>query len=297
MAAESSNAGEGRKKGKKADVGELLKNLKLHDSELDDVFLGKEDVGKLPAVKWMAAARVLTRKNFSSESLKKTMTAAWNLAHEVTFRVVADNLFTVQARCLGDWKKITEEGPWLFRGSALMTEPFDGTTMVPSVVPHKVQVWIQIHRIPPRYRTKDIITQLASRVGEVLTVEMAAVPSEAGEFHRARVSLDSLKPLTRFTSLTPEGQGRMFLQVQYEKMPRHCEHCGLMDHEYLECGTGEFEEVELQFGVWLKADEAFWRPGTPGMRVIRTYERTPAAGGRGFGGQLLKYWPTFGGPC
>jgi hypothetical protein len=142
------------------------------------------------------------------------MTAAWNPAQEVTFRVVAENLFTVQARCLGDWKKITEEGPWLFRGAALMVEPFDGTTTVPSVVPSKVQVWIQIHCIPPRYRTKEIITQLASRVGEVLAVETMAVPSEAGEFHRVRVSLDSLKPLTRFTSLTPEGQERLFLQVQ-----------------------------------------------------------------------------------
>jgi hypothetical protein len=164
-----------------------------------------------------------------------------------------------------------------------MTEPFDGTTTVPSVVPHKVQVWIQIHRIPARYRTKDIITQLPSRVGEVLAVEMTVVPSEAGEFHRVRVSLDSLKPLTLFTPLTPEGQGRMFLQVKYEKMPCQCEHCGLLDHEYLECGT-EFEDDDLQFGVWLEAVEAFWHPGTPGMRVIRTSERTPAAGGRGFGG-------------
>jgi hypothetical protein len=57
-----------------------------------------------------------------------------------------------------------------------------------------------------------------------------------------------------------------------------------MDHEYLECGTGEFEKDELQFGLWLKADEALWRPGTPGMRVLRTQGRTPAAGGRGSGG-------------
>ncbi|KAK1627312.1 hypothetical protein QYE76_001627 [Lolium multiflorum] len=76
----------------------------------------------------------------------------------------------------------------------------------------------------------------------------------------------------------------MFLQVQYEKMSRHCEHCGLMDHEYLECGTGEFEEDELQFGMWLKTDETLSRPGTPGMRVLRTRGRTPVVGGRGSGG-------------
>jgi hypothetical protein len=271
MAEESSNAGSQRKAGKKVDVGELLKNLKLHDSELDDVFLGKEEMGNLPMVKWMAAAKLLSRKGFSSESLKRTMLVAWNLAQEVTIRDVEPNLFTMQARCLADWKRITEEGPWLFQGCALMTEPFDGATAVPTVVSSRVQVWIQIMRIPPLYRTKEIITQLTSRVGKVMAVELMVVPLADGDFHRVRVSLDSMKPLTRFTPLTPEGQDGMFLQVQFEKIPHHCEHCGLMDHEYMECGTGEFAEEDLQFGAWLKAEEALWRPGTPGMRVPHTF--------------------------
>jgi hypothetical protein len=92
-----------------------------------------------------------------------------------------------------------------------MIEPFDGAIAVPTVVPSRVQVWIQIMCIPPLYRTREIITQLASRVGKVMVVELMAVPSAEGDFHRVWVSLDSMKPLTRFTPLTPEGQARMFL--------------------------------------------------------------------------------------
>lgn len=37
------------------------------------------------------------------------------MAQGVTFRAVEDNLFVVPVFCLGDWQKLMEEGPWLFR--------------------------------------------------------------------------------------------------------------------------------------------------------------------------------------
>jgi hypothetical protein len=56
--------------------------------------------------------------------------------------------------------------------------------------------------------------------------------------------------------------------VKYKKIPRYYEHCGLMDHEYMEYSTRESKENELQFGFWMKAEETMWHPGTPGLRVV-----------------------------
>jgi hypothetical protein len=146
-----------------------------------------------------------------------------------------------------------EEGPWLFRDCALMVEKFDGSMMTPSVIMKKVQTWIQIHKIPPLYQTEAILRQLASRVGEVVKVEMQVVSFGSGEFHRVRVNLDSEKPLMRVVSLSPEGCGNIFMQVLFEKVPKFCDHCGLMGHSLLECGTVEFVEDQLQFGDWMLA--------------------------------------------
>ncbi|KAM0839832.1 hypothetical protein ACQ4PT_060066 [Festuca glaucescens] len=277
---ESSKAGEGRSR-KEVDVDELLKNLNLHGEELHDVVLGKEEIKQWPEVKWLAAAKVLTGKSFSMQSLKNSMQAAWNPAHEVSFHALEPNLFVLQAHCLGDWNRIMHEGPWLFRGCALMVEPFDGLTMVPTVTPSSVLAWVQIHKIPPLFRNKEVITQLASRVGEVISVDLAPVQMRTGVFHRVRVKLNSVKPLMRFVPLSVEGSPRMFLQIKYEKMPKYCEHCGLMGHTYLECGTCEYVEAELQFGPWMVAEEAFWRHGTPGMRLRGQSRDT--GGGRGHG--------------
>ncbi|CAO2169894.1 unnamed protein product [Urochloa humidicola] len=133
------------KKGE-VDVDELLKKLRLSDAEREGVVLAKEERGSLPEVKWMAAAKLLTGKKFSEQSLMSTMWAAWNTTREVSFRSVGKNLFVVQAFCLGDWKRIMEDGPWIFRGCALMLEEFDGSTSVPTAVPNKVLAWVQVHR-------------------------------------------------------------------------------------------------------------------------------------------------------
>ena len=75
MAAESSQASSG-KTSKDVVVDELLRNMDLHEAELDDVVLGKEVVGSWPRVKWLAAAKVLTQKSFGLQTLKSTMLAA-----------------------------------------------------------------------------------------------------------------------------------------------------------------------------------------------------------------------------
>jgi hypothetical protein len=128
MEAESSRSRDGQSR-KEVDIDEPLKNMKLHEAELDDVVLGKEAVSGWPQVKWLSAPKVLTKKCFGLQTLKSMMMAAWNPTQEVKIHDVEPNLFIIQASCLGDWKLIMEDGSWLFRGCAMMVEPFDGATI------------------------------------------------------------------------------------------------------------------------------------------------------------------------
>lgn len=228
--------------------------------------MAREDSEKLPSVKWMAAAKLLTTKEFSEASLISTMRAAWNPAREVSFRAIGKNLFVVQAFCLGHLKRIMEEGPWIFRGCALMLEEYDGGDSYTSGASSSSASMGALHKVLPLYRTESILNQLAGKIRELVSVEMRAIPTDNGEFHRARVNLEAARPLQRFVSLKPEGRESILIQIKYEKLPRFCSHCGLMGHTHLECGTGEFLEEDLQFGEWMLAVETTWRPGTPRFR-------------------------------
>jgi hypothetical protein len=41
-----------------------------------------------------------------------------------------------------------------------MLEEFDGATAVPTSVPTKVPAWVQLHLIPPLYKTEAILKML-----------------------------------------------------------------------------------------------------------------------------------------
>jgi hypothetical protein len=103
--------------------------------------------------KWMAVMKLLTTKPFSDVSLKKTMRFAWAPAREVVIRDVEENRFLVQASCLGDWKRITEQGPWLFRDHGLRIGKYDGNCSAKSVELNRIHVWARF-MISPSYTRK-----------------------------------------------------------------------------------------------------------------------------------------------
>lgn len=74
-----------------------------------------------------------------------------------------------------------EEWPWILRGCTLMLEEYNGAMCSTTMVPNHALVWIKIHKIPV-YRTKMILKQLMSRVGEVLSVEMKAMSTMKVDF-------------------------------------------------------------------------------------------------------------------
>ena len=141
----------------------------------------------------------------------------------------------------------------------------------------------QIHKIPHLFRTEDIVKQLAAKVGEVHEVEMRAVPSRMGDFHRVRVKLMAAKPLIRVVTLAPEGQAKILLQVKYEKLPRFCAHCGLMGHVHLECGAGEYVEKDLHFRSCMIVEADTWHPGTPRFLSSFPGDREVSRDGAGHG--------------
>lgn len=73
------------------------------------------------------------------------MRVAWDLAQEVKFRPLEDNLYTLQFSCLGDWERVMEDGPWTFKGKAVVIEPYDGITRPSAISLNKIEMWIQIH--------------------------------------------------------------------------------------------------------------------------------------------------------
>ena len=162
------------------------------------------------------------------------MRSAWNTTQVAKFKALDDNLYTVKFSCLGYWERVMQDGPWNFRGDAVIIAPYDGISKPSTVKLETIDIRIQIHDVPDLY--SHLVTPLAAKVGEVLFAE---APSHdfVGNFHRVWVRINVLKPLKNAISMIREGK-RQIYKVKYEKLPDWCAVCGMLGHLFKEHGNG-----------------------------------------------------------
>ncbi|KAM0823505.1 hypothetical protein ACQ4PT_070838 [Festuca glaucescens] len=134
------------------EVTRMMKQLGLKEEDMDDVVFEEEERQPEEATRWMAVAKVHTENEFSHYWFFKNMRSAWDLAKDVKIRVVEDNLFVLHFTCLGDWEKVMDGGPWVFRGKSVMIAPYDGFTKPSRIKLRTILMWIQIHDLPDGYK-------------------------------------------------------------------------------------------------------------------------------------------------
>lgn len=112
--------------GRREPTKETLSRLNLREGGSKDFVWEDKIVEPLIHVKWLAIAMVHATRGFSPTTLYFDMRSAWNLARDVVWRKIDENLFTVQFNCLRYWNRAMLMGPWLFRYQALIHEEYDG---------------------------------------------------------------------------------------------------------------------------------------------------------------------------
>ncbi|KAE8771313.1 hypothetical protein D1007_56835 [Hordeum vulgare] len=236
--------------GKEDDLGDFFDKLDLHE-EFDDVVVEEEAPELLEDIRWVALARVHTLKSFSQTTFYKDMRAAWNCSQQVHFRPIGPNLFVVQVYCLGDWDRIMQEGPWLFRNMDVQLAPYDGFTKAEEVPVVYMPICMQIHKLPDEYCRHALIVKLLRGAREVLETRING--NSRGDYVRVRVKHDIRKLLTKFIGIVKDKTRKVFV-VRYEKLARFCSACSIIGHEHKEYGNDMFEEKDLKFGAYLYAD-------------------------------------------
>lgn len=145
----SASSGDGsRGPGYDAVLEDRFEGLNLHGEEEEELDLSGEIDGLIAETRWIAIFKVHTRKPFSHVSLFKSMRNAWAAAQGVTFKPKGENLFLAQFLCLGNWNRVMNGGPWLFRNSAVVLEEYDGLTNVQEYKLDRIPVWARITGIP-----------------------------------------------------------------------------------------------------------------------------------------------------
>ncbi|KAK1660822.1 hypothetical protein QYE76_048981 [Lolium multiflorum] len=258
------------------DVEAMMASLGISEEDLEDVVFEEEVEQNQIDNRWMAVGRVHTDTEFSHFWFFKNMRSAWDLAKDVKIRVIDDNRFIFKFSCLGDWEKVMEGGPWVFRGKSVLLAPYDGFTKPSSIELNKVMMWIQIHDLQDGY--KSMVKTLASKVGDFVAQEQPSTDM-VGNFYRVRVKIDVRKELKSVVSIIRAQKRELFL-VKYERIPDWCSVCGMLGHLYKEHGDG-VHDLAAQVFRGLRAESAVRFGGRPSVRGGGRFSGRGGRGGRG----------------
>jgi hypothetical protein len=250
---------------------ERLGMLNLQGEEEDDLDFSGEFEELVKEVRWLVLFRVHTSKPFIHAALFSALRNVWSDVKEVTFKVLAPNLFLAQLHCLGDWNRVMDGSPWLFRGAAIVMDEYDGFSNVHTYKLDKIPVWARIQGVlEGLMKKRELAEKVAQKVGDPITVVVNEGKLNPTPYLRTRVWIEIHKPLVRAVPITLKE--RMRYLVQYEKLPTFCFFCGCIGHGVTECGDGVHRKESCQWGDWLRVPFLSLMPG-----------REDARGGRGGG--------------
>lgn len=216
--AQSATSG-GARIGDPSDLGDFFHQLDLEGEDFDELEIDVDDLVLNNSVRWLALARVHTKNSFNQAAFFKEMCLAWNPTHEVRFRPVGPNLFVVQASCLGDWERIMERGPCIFRYWVVLSSPYDGFNKVEEIEIVHMPIWLQIHKLTDVYCKKELVEKLVKNAGNVLYIRLNG--NSRGDYIQVHVRHDVREPLKNFVSIIC-GKERQVFVVRYEKIGNLC---------------------------------------------------------------------------
>src|SRR5437867_13123697 len=98
----------------------------------------------------------------------------------------------MQFGCLGDWERVTEYGPWNYKGNEVVIAPYDGYSKPTTIPLDTLEIWAQIHDFPDGFY--PLLPSLAAKLGEFVFAEPQGQDYE-GDCVRVRVKIDVYKAL------------------------------------------------------------------------------------------------------
>ncbi|KAM6553867.1 hypothetical protein CsatB_014629 [Cannabis sativa] len=190
---------------------------------------------------------------------------AWSSLTGWSWKEREDGLLQFTFQTSFDVENVLIRRPWLVCGFVLVLMPWPSWLTPAEVSFDQSLIWVRLKSIPPFYWNKTNLQELAGKVSAVYELPRFIEKNfERGSFGmgtlRFRARVDVNKPLFSGFFLRRKGIKDLWIQYQYEKLPRICFKCGALSHELKYCfktptmikdDKGAFFPM---FGSWMDED-------------------------------------------
>jgi hypothetical protein len=187
--------------------------------------------------RFLAVGVFLSVLAITSKALVDSMRKIWKIRGHVDLNQLADRRFVLEFSEEGDFNHVTNGGPWRFREDAVLVDALKEGVDPETVQFTSVPIWVQFRRIPFYLLSKELTTDLGSKVGEFIHIDNHARGDICDKFIRTRIRLPIDRALQRWTPIIDEinEEEEVIVCIHYERLPTFCSYCGFIGHSKVEC--------------------------------------------------------------
>ena len=166
------------------------------------------------------------------DTVKNSLLERWSVWGETSIADLPNGYFLIRCSSQIALHNILFEGPWTINGLVLQLLPWHPLFQPVSVSFNTAATWLQLHHLPVELWEGEILESLVSNFGRLLKINEQTLNLSLAKYVRVCVELDLSQPLRRGFWIGDE-EHRVFVVVQYERLPTFCYNCRLIGHEKL----------------------------------------------------------------
>ncbi|KAJ4838520.1 hypothetical protein Tsubulata_006103 [Turnera subulata] len=260
--------GDGRLKSQLAGESSMVK---VGESEEEEVFILEEsESAQIEASLFCVLGKVLDLKHVNPQAFANITKKVWIPLKGIEVEQINRNLFLSKIFSKRDRQAIVEANkPLFFEKQLVVLKAISGGEVLTQVPLNEVLLWVQLLDIPLNQRTANNVSGIASKAGKFVSFDEKGAVGW-GKFVRARVLVNTYKPLRKSLMIRKEGGPMITVSFRYEGKPNFCYICGKLGHVLEECecrNEDSNEEEKHNFGEWLR--ESPRKPYNVRLEAIR----------------------------
>lgn len=149
----------------------------------------------------------------------------WSVVGQFTERELGPHLFQFTFESERDLQTILKKSPFHIKRWMMILQIWE--PIVSDDFPSSISFWIRVHGIPLHYWTEGTLHAIGSEIGVADTKDVKQ--------GRVRVHVNGLKPLEMVHDITLPSRETKKVELEYEKLEKHCFLCKSLTHEKEEC--------------------------------------------------------------
>lgn len=169
--------------------------------------------------------RVTNPQTQHPRALVEYMLQYWNLDNRVTGRELGPERFYFRFQTEADLQLVLKRAPYHFKKWMFILQRWE--PVVSDSFPALIPFWITIHDLPMHHCTSQTLQTIGQELGQFVDKNVAE--------GRIRVNINGLNPLEMAMPLElPTGEITT-VQLEYERLEKHCFNCFSLQHEEKSC--------------------------------------------------------------